>query len=391
MEMRTVHTLRRRELLLAALAVLSGCGGVDSGGTGSAPTFSSGAVSGLGSVILNGVRYDTLAASITDDEDRSLDEGAVTLGTQAEIIASEVFDDGVTQSATARSIRVVSQLIGRVESSDPALAQLRVLGQVVQITGDTYIDASIGGQAGLAIGDTVEVHASIDAAAGRYLATRIDRPVNPDRDKIVGLVSTSSTSARMVVVGGITIDWDGVVVDDAPRTLAPGRLVRATLALEPASGVRKALSLRSALPGLDDRERVEVEGRITAFVSASAFAVNGIPVDAMLATFPDGSNGLALGIKVEVAGSLRGGVLMASRVEIKGEGTQTVELEGRIQSVDSAAQRFVVRGVTVSWDVNTRFDSSSPAELVIGREVSVKGRLSADGTRVEATQVHVER
>ena len=41
--------------------------------------------------------------------------------------------------------------------------------------------------------------------------------------------------------------------------------------------------------------------------------------------------------------------------------------------------RFVVRGVTVMWDPNTDFEGGSAAEIRIGREVEVKGRLSTDG------------
>jgi hypothetical protein len=73
----------RREGLLALIggvAALSGCGGgggdvgvgtgtgvasVGSGGTGS---FSSGAITGFGSIIVNGVRFDDSQARVTDDD-----------------------------------------------------------------------------------------------------------------------------------------------------------------------------------------------------------------------------------------------------------------------------------------------------------------------------------
>jgi hypothetical protein len=57
--------------------------------------------------------------------------------------------------------------------------------------------------------------------------------------------------------------------------------------------------------------------------------------------------------------------------------------------VDSAAQHFVVRGVTVVWSATTRFDSSTAADIAVGRTVEVKGRLSADGQLIEATSVDV--
>jgi hypothetical protein len=189
----------------------------------------------------------------------------------------------------------------------------------------------------------------------------------------------------------VTIDWSGLAVAEPERILAPGRLVRATLALPAGSGTRQALSIGSALPPLEDRDRFELEGRISAFVSTTSFAVNGVAVDAAAAVFPDGSAGLALGTEVEVKGALRGGVLIATRVEIEEEDDdEAIELHGSIQAVDQAAQRFVVKGVTVAWDASTRFDSSSAADIIAGREVEAKGRLMPDGVTVLATTIHVE-
>jgi hypothetical protein len=62
--------LRRREWLLAALAALAGCGGVDSGGTGTGDhsTLALGTITGFGSIIVNGVRFDESQAFIDDDD-----------------------------------------------------------------------------------------------------------------------------------------------------------------------------------------------------------------------------------------------------------------------------------------------------------------------------------
>jgi hypothetical protein len=122
------------------------------------------------------------------------------------------------------------------------------------------------------------------------------------------------------------------------------------------------------------------------------FAVDGIPVDATGASFPDGTAALVLGAKVEVEGSARGGILVARVVVPESDDDASgFELHDRIDAVDAAAQRFVVRGVTVAWSAATVFDSCTPDDLRVGREVAVKGALSADGTQLDATLVHVER
>jgi hypothetical protein len=188
------------------------------------------------------------------------------------------------------------------------------------------------------------------------------------------------------------IDWSAVPPADPATALAPGRLVRVTLAAAAAAGVWRATALTNDVPRPADRDVAEIEGRVTAFTSASSFAVNGIGVDATTALFPNGSAGLALGTSVEVVGSLRGGVLFANRVQVDGGdgGSEPFELNGNIESVDAAAQRFVVRGVTVHWSASTVFDSMGPAAIRVGRSVEVRGNLSADGLLIEATLVHVE-
>ncbi len=55
------------------------------------------------------------------------------------------------------------------------------------------------------------------------------------------------------------------------------------------------------------------------------------------------------------------GVLVASEVDFKraGGGDQEFELHGAIESVNVAAQSFVLRGVTVGYDGNTNFTSGN--------------------------------
>ena len=386
---------RRRELLLATLAMLGGCGGVDSGGTGTgaSSTYAVGPINGFGSIIVNGVRYDDNSASIDDDDGRMRTKDELKLGMQTEVLASAITTSAGVSSATASSIRVRSEIVGALEAIDTVNARLSVLGQNVDVVATTVFDAALpGGLAALMPGDVLEVYATLDLAASRYVASRIERRSSASVYKLRGAVAMLALTARTITIGRAVIDWSGVPPADPATALAPGRLVRATLAATAVAGVWRATALSGAVPRPDDRDFAEVEGRVTSFTSASSFAVNGIAVDATTAIFPNGSAGLALGAGVEVVGSLRGGVLFASRVQVDGGAgsTEPFELNGNIESVDAAAQRFVVRGVTVHWSASTVFDSSGPAVIAVGRSVEVKGRLSADGLLIEATSVHVE-
>ena len=392
MDLQTGLGPSRREWLLAALGLVTGCGGVDSGGTGtgSDSTLAVGPITGFGSVIVNGVRYDDAAATISDDDGVARTSADLKLGMHSEVIASALSVVGGVATASASSIRVRSTIEGPIESIDLAAGRMVVIGQTVAVVATTVFD--LGGNAPLAVADLVEVHASLDVARSRYVATRIERRAALERYKLRGVVEELDLVGRTLRVGSLRIDWSGVAPGDPASALAPGRSVQITLATTPASGTRAALSIQADSLPLADRDRVELEGRVTAFTSITDFAVDGVPVDARGARFEGGAAGLVQGAKVEVKGSLRGGVLYASEVQLKGDagGDESFELHGSIESVDAPAMRFVVRGVTVTWSADTRFDSSSPADLVVGRRVEVRGRLSPDGLAVDATLIHVE-
>ena len=396
--MNTPHEPRRREVLLAALAMLGGCGGgVDSGGTGTgaASTYASGPILGFGSIIVNGVRFDDTRAYIEDDNGGLLSRADLALGMRTEIIASAVTTVGGVSSATASSIRVQREIIGPVDRVDAAASQLVVLGQTVAVVATTVFDSSIvNGLGSLVQGDVLEIFAALDLAAGRYVASRIGRRPGVSAYLLLGAVASLSLAAKTLTIGQLTIDWSAVAPSDPATALAPGNLLRVKLATAPLPGAWRATALSSGRPMPEDRDRAEVEGRITAFTSATAFALNGLPVDASGASFPGGSAALALGVKVEVSGSVRNGVLLASRVELEDEddggATGAFELHGAIESVDAAASRFVVRGETVAWDGTTRFESGTAADVKVGRTVEVKGRLSANGLLIEAASIHFE-
>jgi hypothetical protein len=79
---------------------------------------------------------------------------------------------------------------------------------------------------------------------------------------------------------------------------------------------------------------------------------------------------------------------MATRVQASApETVRGFELKGTPAQLDTAARRFVLRGVTVSY-AGASFDKGSAATLVgYTGTVEVKGRLSADRQVLEASTV----
>lgn len=390
---------RRALALLAAMAVAaalvpacgggSGEGGVDTGGTG-IRTLAVGPISGFGSIVVAGVHYDDSQAQRIDDDGNALPADALGLGAVVSIDAGSVTTTATRQEAQARVVRSTPVVLGPVEAIDATAGTLRVLGQAVATgPGTVYAPALAGGLGALRVGQVVAVHGLLDPAQARVVATRIEPRDGAGAYRVTGTVTSLDRNALRLGLGALVVDLAAVA--PLPDGLGLGATVRLVLRTTPVSGVWTAQTLR--LPGqpLPDRERVEIEGRITAFESAQRFSVAGVPVDATAATR---SGTLALGVRVEVEGRTRDGLLVATRVAVDAEdggGSEAIELEGSIGATNPAARSFTLRGLTVLWTDATRFESSRASDIADGRRASVKGRLGPDGSRVEATVIHVER
>ena len=394
----------RRQGLLAlvgGVAALSGCGGgggdigsgsasVGSGGTGS---FSSGAITGFGSIIVNGVRFDDSQARITDDDGTVHNSADLKLGMVVSIVAS-----GVTTAATASasSITFGSELRGPIDSI--TAQSLVVLGQTVSVGANTVFDGGIvGGLAGLSVGQIIEVHGFVDPATNQILATRIEREASAATLKLQGQVQALNTTAETFTLGTTTVSYAGVADSALPSNLANGLLVRVVLSPAPATGTRTALRVRAVARRVEDHGEAELEGTVTAFTSTSSFSVNGVAVDGSRAAFPDGTTALRLGARVEVKGSITNGVLMATEVEIENENeveNQEFELHGTVSNLNVTIKNFLVRGVTVSFAGTVRFDNGDATRLatIIGTSatIEVRGTYNAATNTVTASRIRFE-
>ena len=389
---RTIHpTLHWLRALWLAL-IVAGCGGgVDSGGTGTTPaSYANGPITGFGSVIVNGVRFDDSNAVVTDDDGGGSSRDKLRLGMTTEIRGSAITPDATgTLVSAASSIAFGSDILGRVDSIDLAFRRLVVLGQGVDVNAATVFDdeSLSGGLPTVVVGDVVEVYALFNAATGRYTATRIERKGAVAAYRLRGLVSHLDVG-KAFNIGSERISYDGFT--GAPVTLADGNLVRVRLQTTKVAGVWLVAAFKDGAPKPRDRDDVRLEGRISSFTSATLFSVNGVAVNASTI---GPLAGLALGVRVEVEGTSSEGVLLASKLKIKTEdeaGNQEFELRGQITSVDAANLRFVLRGVTVVYAITapeTDFRNGTAADLKKDANVEARGVLSADGARLLAARI----
>lgn len=395
--------IKRRSLLAGSLGSVAlaavGCGGsggdntagIGTGGTGS---FTSGAIHGFGSIVVNHIRYNDTAAQIVADNGSPISNAGLRLGMVVDINGSQISTNASTgqRQANATHIKVRSEIEGPITAIDTAAGTITVLGQRVRATPNTVFDDDLrGGLQALRVGQLVEVH-GFWVQNGQYTATRIDGESSLSRYKLRGVISQLNTAAHTFKVGNLLINYAQLAARVAP--LSDGQHVRLELLPTPVGNTWRASSLQTAsrainLPGGNGLQ-AEIEGYITAFTSAQRFSVNGIEVDARnVRNLP---TGLALGQRVEVEGTLAAGLLTAQSVELENDRDQDdddFEIEGRIESVNTAARTLVVRGVTVNY-ANARFDGGTAAQLSVGRLIGVEGRLANGGTMLVATEIEFD-
>lgn len=377
--------------LLIVLA-LNGCGGVDSGGTG-APITASGPITGFGSVIVNGVHFDETQASITDADGAVHTSDELKLGMTAAVNGSSVVTDANGSRSTANTIVFGSAILGPVESIDALAKSLVVLGQTVAVNPTTVFDSGLsGGLSALSVGDVVEVYALFDVAANRFVGTRIERNTGVSQHRLRGLVTNLDTAAKAFNIGTERISYAGLTATDVPSTLADGRFVRVQMQTTQMGGVWTAVKLQDGVRQIADRDESRVEGLISAFTSSAQFSVDGVPIDASHATFSAGTTGLGLGVRVAIQGTTTSGVLVATEVLIKTETdveSEGFELDGSISSIDTVGKTLVLRGVSVDYSGTVDFGNGTIADLVAGKRVEIHGKLSTDGTKLQATRIRI--
>lgn len=374
--------------MAAATAIgmlLSACGGGGSGGSGSTAAstttatkqVASGTVTGFGSVIVDGNRFDDSGASVSIEFDSSAPKsGALTeikLGMQVEVQS----DDGLR----AGRISVSPEIVGRISSL--AADGFVVLGQTVKISADVNNSTTFEGVAslaGLAVGDVVEVHGQRDAS-NNLVATRIERKSASSVAfvRVVGTVAGLNAGATSFTLGTLTVNVDASTkVLPTGTTLANGQRV----AVYSTGATGNALTARSIVvrkTALQDGQTGKIGGLITGLdFAARTFNLGAFKIDASSATFGNGTAAdLANGRPVRVQGTLNGGVVTATSVAfLKNKGDAKVELTGAITDFVSSAS-FKVRGVPVDASgAGIEFKNGDATNLADGVMVKIEGAVS---------------
>lgn len=354
--------------------------GVGSGGTGvTADAAGIGAADGLGSIILNGLRYDTDSATFTIEDATELQIG------MSARVAGKV--DANFTSGVATQVQSAAELRGAASGIDTSAGSFVVMGTVVSIDSAT-VWADANGLADISLNSIVQVW-GLPSAPGALRATRIQITPTLTDPLVTGTVQNLDTVRKTFTLGQLTINFSSAAFTGMnASSLANGIIVRARGTVAPIAGVLTATTVQGwyAIP-VSDGIAVQLAGVITDFASRGSFKVLGTPVDATNAQITGGPVGsLGNGVKVEVDGFMSGGVLVVKKLRIRNVpgtgGPASFTLIGAIGAYQSPAS-FKVRGQPVDASGSgVIFENGTAANLGNGQRVTVVGDRVVDGVLI---------
>jgi hypothetical protein len=392
-------------LVFLTLFLMSACGG---GGGSSATTppvvtppppptggitrtgvaFAVGPITGFGSVIVNGVRYDTSGALFTKDGVDAFQEDFEVGHT---VVVKGTIDDDNT-NAFATNVDFSDNVEGRVTDFDVETNTFVVLGQTVFLGTGLSRDDSCPTELQDFVGVVVEVSGSVDDD-GVIVATRIECKDVLGEMEVTGTVSNLDVDTKKFNINALVVDYNGAAMDNFSGSIANDDPVEAKGTELGGTNDDELIATRVEFKGprfdTAEGDHLEIEGFITDFTDDRMFTVSDQPVVTTDTTDFEGGEraDLRLNLKVEVEGETDAdNILVATKVQIKA--SNAVRVTGIVDGVEVPdvtvdAGTLVVLGITITVDsLTTRKEDKSAAgleslslmDIQIGQYVEVRGQ-----------------
>lgn len=353
--------------MAASVAELTGCGGggassiagLSSGGTGS---FTSGVIMGLGSIIVNGIRYNNDAAQLISRDDGTSLNAILSLGMVVSIQGSAVTPAATTNglaTAVASKISLGSEWTGPIANINVGSSTFTVFGNTVDILNTTIFSGVATDKSGLTGAAYAEIYGFVDSSTGHLQATHIATTnTQPSYYKTSGVISAliANTSFH---VGNTTILFNSST--PSTGTLSAGTQVRVQLSTTAVGASWSATNIQAVTSPLrelniSDNDESEIHGTISSYITANSFYVNGIPVNASgISNF----NAPAAGTTVEVQGTVINGVVVATSITAKTVNqldAEDFEFVGTLSNLTpngANSGTFVLKNLTFSYSNST--------------------------------------
>jgi hypothetical protein len=387
---------RVRGVLSAALAAtLTACGGGGDGGAtvagidgtgGPRPAaIAVGAITGFGSIFVNGVEYSIGNTTTVTVNGQPGTEAALRIG-QVVTVNGTLNVNGTT--GTAASVSFDDNVEGPITAINLAAGTLSVLGQAVRVTATTTFDnSSISPPtlASLAVGNVVEISGYPDAN-GVIAATRIERKAAGGELEITGTVS-NLVAPTQFNLGALIVNYAAAQL----RNGSPGNggcVEVKGLSFNATTNtlVATSVEVKSCAVSTASGNTGEIEGVVTTINSSGGGVVNfNIGAQRVVTnaqtTFENGTvASVVANVKVEAEGTFDAtGVLVARKVAIKPEGN--LRVVGLVQAKNATAGTVTVLGVTVTVNASTVLNDKSSqrvasfdlGDIVVGDYIEARG------------------
>lgn len=363
--------------ILSSAILLAACnGGSSSSSSATSDRTVQGTVDGFGSVIVNGVHYQSSNADFSID-DKAGAESDLQVGQVVTIVGSDDGSEGV-----ALSITYDVGVEGPVSSVDLAASSFVVLGQTVLFDAMTVFKGMT--EAELIAGANVEVSGYTDGN-GQIRATFVKADDSGEAE-LRGRISALDEGTKTFLVGSQSVSYASVTeLDLDGAALANDLWVEVEGQMDAGVLVADKIEAEDEHDFGDHEGEAKLNGYITALAEGS-ITVGGTQVSFDASTeFEHGSAAdLTLNTFVKVEGEVSAdGVMLADEIEF--ESQVKLEVEGPVTAVTENS--VSVMGVTASVDTRTRIRDERDdityfnlTDVGVGDYLELRLSLEADGS-----------
>ena len=338
---------------MVIVACGGGSGGTLAGGIGGTGITASGAVTGFGSIKLNGLVLDTTNAIRVVDGIPAADDSALAIG-MVVTVKGTLSADGI--NGTADQIEYDDDVQGPIQGPIVEVDQTKtfsVMGIAVSVNKISTVFENTD-YVSLTAGALVELSGFFDGAGILY-ASRIEDKGGIEievKGTIQNFIGVDSFELEVKNGGTYTVvNWR------VPLVLGDFVEVKGSLVANQPNTIT-ATDVEHKDEGFEDVDKASIEGIVTGFATGGIgnFQVAGQQVDATAASFsPSGlATSLADGMEVEVEGPIVNGSMQALKVEARGG---DVEIGATVESVATDAGSITLAFVPAGSSLTVRVDS----------------------------------
>ncbi|MFG6489508.1 DUF5666 domain-containing protein [Roseateles sp. BYS78W] len=388
-------------------AVLVACGGGGSAGSGSTSQTTTsttpgasiasvdGTITGFGSVIIDGQRFDDSVAKVAFANNADT-QTAGTLGD----LHTGMHVQGELKDGVLQNLVVNFALVGTVGAVDTTAGTLTVFGQTIKTTTTGQLPTVFDGFSALsqlAVGDLVKVSGTV-ASDGSITATRIERKAKDGTEvfRLSGAVQAVDTTAKTFTLVGnssVTVSYADAKLLPTGAVIENGKLVSVVATAAPTTTGGKNVLTASVVEvkarKLADSSDTTVGGPISDFQSLSSLRIGDVVVDASAATLKEGTVAADVvnGAQAQAHGTVKDGAMKADWLRVfKNDTAIKALLVGQVTDYVSLAN-FTLRGTVVDGSA-AKFTKGTAADVAAGAWVQVTGQLTSAG--VKATEIAVQ-